>query len=75
VRLIHLITAVTLLVPAAAYADTYQYDVAETGLVGAGIPPLSVTFDSPSLIDTLTLVPGADFVSEVGGVTSLEHVS
>ena len=70
-RLIHLITAVTLLVPAAAYADTYQYDVVESGLVGAGIPALSVSFDAPAMINTLTLIPDSDFVSEGGGVTSL----
>jgi hypothetical protein len=69
VRLTHVITAVTLLVPAAAtYADTYQYSVLEYGLVGAGIPVLSVTFDSPDYIDTLSSIPASDFLSENGGV-------
>ena len=70
-RLIHLITAVTLLVPAAAYADTYQYDVVETGLVGAGIPALSVSFDAPAIIDTLTAIPSSDFITDGGDVTAL----
>lgn len=70
-RLSHLIAAVTLLLPAAAYADTYQYDIVESGLVGAGIPALSVTFNAPAIIDTLTAIPSSDFITDGGDVTAL----